>query len=374
MNGSTCPKGGLLVISGHDFRSPRKAGIHFITREAKKSFDNISFFSIGFSNLSILKGDARVSLAQQSNTWEMYEGVNCYLWKTLLHPVNRTLPFLKGATSATYRLYSHLPNAELDAAANGASTIVFEAGLAPIFVERIRKLAPKAKFIYIASDLLETIGVHQYVIDAHDMALEEFDLIRIASRKMEKRYARVAQKTKYIPHGQDLGQRDATKPSPYHDAPNIVSVGSMLFDPTYFAIVAPSFPEVNFHVIGAGGPVPQMPNISDYGELPFADTLPFIKFAQAGVAPYHGSQQNAYLADSSLKLQQYAHFKLPSICPAFAVGDHPNRHGYDPDDPATMISATRRALGAPTSPWGQAPIGWDEVARLIFRPVDMSER
>ena len=43
----------LLVISRHDFRSPRKASVHFIARELAKSA-TVRFASIGFSLLSKL--------------------------------------------------------------------------------------------------------------------------------------------------------------------------------------------------------------------------------------------------------------------------------------------------------------------------------
>src|SRR5690606_20960689 len=90
----------FLVLSAHDYRSPRKAGMHFIARELAK-MGPTRFFSLRYSFLSRYKQDPRVSLDKEANKIAMHEGVECYLWKTFIHPI-RVRPF----ESLMYHIYS----------------------------------------------------------------------------------------------------------------------------------------------------------------------------------------------------------------------------------------------------------------------------
>jgi hypothetical protein len=48
----------------------------------------------------------------------------------------------------------------------------------------------------------------------------------------------------FIPHGVDVRARDQEKPSPYGPGLHAVSVGSVLFDESFFTSAADQFPEV----------------------------------------------------------------------------------------------------------------------------------
>ncbi|MGO8846274.1 MAG: hypothetical protein ACLQFI_13225, partial [Methylocella sp.] len=99
----------ILIISGHDFRSPRKANIHFIAQELAK-IASVRFLSVGFSNLSLIKGDPRLELAGQANVARHDNGVECFLWKTFVHPCNIRLRSLRWLERAHFRYYrSRLP-------------------------------------------------------------------------------------------------------------------------------------------------------------------------------------------------------------------------------------------------------------------------
>jgi 2-beta-glucuronyltransferase len=68
----------ILIITGHDFRSPRRTTIHFVAQELAKAA-SVRFLSVGFSYLSLLKGDPRSELAELANTASHVNGVECYL-------------------------------------------------------------------------------------------------------------------------------------------------------------------------------------------------------------------------------------------------------------------------------------------------------
>jgi 2-beta-glucuronyltransferase len=98
-NGEPMTAAPFLLISGHDFRSPRQANTHFIADELARR-GQTRFFSVGFSFLSKLKHDPRVSLWDRANTIENYNGVDTYLWRTFLHPFNLRKKLLAPVTAA----------------------------------------------------------------------------------------------------------------------------------------------------------------------------------------------------------------------------------------------------------------------------------
>ena len=95
----------FLVLSAHDYRSPRKASIHFITNELAKRGPT-RFFSLRYSMLSRYTADPRLSLDDQANRIATHQGVECYLWKTMIHPFNTRRSWLRPAESIMYRWYS----------------------------------------------------------------------------------------------------------------------------------------------------------------------------------------------------------------------------------------------------------------------------
>ena len=80
------PRKSFVIISGyHDYRSKRKADLHFIADEIKKRGD-VSFFSLRYSYLTRYREDPRHDLWDRANRCEDAGGVGCYLWRTPIHP------------------------------------------------------------------------------------------------------------------------------------------------------------------------------------------------------------------------------------------------------------------------------------------------
>ena len=71
-------------------------------------------------------------------------------------------------------------------------------------------------------------------------------------------------------------------PNPYSGGPNAVFLGFWPIDVPFLRAAARARPDVTFHVVGQTIDVPE-PNIVSYGELPFRDTLPFVKHADVGL-------------------------------------------------------------------------------------------
>jgi 2-beta-glucuronyltransferase len=171
----------------------------------------------------------------------------------------------------------------------------------------------------------------------------------------------------FVPQGIRKEDYAAAGANPYAGGRNAVSVGSMLFDPEFFAHAAARFPDVKFHVIGAGMQFSAPGNVVQYPEMPFRATLPYVRYANLGIAPYRPAPDCEYISDTSMKLLQYEYCGLPAVCPAFAAGDNPNRFGYAPGDPQSIAAAVEAALAhrqlAP-----RRFLGWEDIARRLLNP------
>ena len=85
------------------------------------------------------------------------------------------------------------------------------------------------------------------------------------------------------------------------------------------------------------------PNAVVRQEMPFADTIPYVKHASIGIAPYANEGAPGHLSDTSLKLAQYEFVGLNAVCPFFACGEKPGRFGYDPGDASSIFKALTEA-------------------------------
>jgi 2-beta-glucuronyltransferase len=355
------------MISGHDYRSKRQANVHFIMRELEKQ-GQARFFSIGFSFLSLIKHDPRASLWSRSNQIEVFNGVECYLWKTAIHPFNLHYNALSGLELICFRAYIKRACSVLKHWVAEANTIILESGMAIIFYDLIKTLNPNARILYICSDALGTISCASFLSQELHRVAPKLDGVRVPSKKLVSEFTS-PKNVFYVPHGMDADNLNTSEPSPYQGGINLVSVGSMLFDPSFFQIAASLFPEYIFHVIGGGKKARSLTasNIKLYDEMPFKETIAFIKHAQLGIAPYEGSKVSSYLVDTSMKLMQFEAFGLPAVCPYLAAEQHAGRFGYEPGNAKSIESAIRSALSYGRFQ-GTVPLSWAEVTTRILHP------
>jgi 2-beta-glucuronyltransferase len=358
----------FLMLSQHDFRTPRWANVHFIAAELAKRGE-CRFFSHGFSVLSAVKGDPRTPIAASANRIERRDGVECYLWKTPLHPVHLDAPALRPIERLAFAAYRAFPSPVLARWIGEATTIVIESGLSPLFIALCRKANPSARLIYLCSDDLATIGCSPVLIEALRAGEPMLDDIVIPSRALAHSFER-GDLLRNVPHGIDPSIARDADPSPYESGLHAVSVGSMLFDRTFFEIAAPAFPAVTFHVIGAGASAQGLsgPNLRVYPEMEYRRTLPFVKHAAFGVAPYSQARFPAYLVDTSMKLMQFAYFGTPAVCPHAAAGGRAGRFGYVQGDRASILAAVENALAAPRLPGGSV-LTWAEATDRMLDPA-----
>ncbi|MBB2181144.1 GumK N-terminal domain-containing glycosyltransferase [Gluconacetobacter tumulicola] len=358
---------GSLVISVHDYRSRRKASVHFITSELAKR-GRTRFFSIGLSRLSEHRGDTRADLASCANRVETIDGVECFLWRTAWHPFNIRRQALAPVEETLFWFYRHLIPRIPKQWLSDADTVFIESGMAPVFIEDVRRLNPNARIVYLASDDLDVIDCAETIKRRFRANFDSIDTVRLPSRLLRQGMPH-ERNAYYIPHGIDRAIAEPIYPDPYGNRRCGISMGSMLFDASFFTIAAEEFPDVDFHVIGAGKAADGLkaPNIIIHAEMPFAETLPYVQHAAFGIAPYLDRGTPRYLIDTSLKLRQFGLFGIPAVCPEFALGDQPGRCGYVPGDRASIRRAIQDALSH-DEPIQPQMLAWHEVVDRIMTP------
>ena len=183
----------MLILTAHDYRTPRKASLHFIADELVKNHQ-VRFFSLRYSLLSRNRPDGRHDIVDKANKLETVNGVDCYFWKTLLHPINTRKPILQPLEKLAFKLYVRCAPKILKDWIKRADTIFFESGAPPIFLDLAIKLNPNARKVYIASDELDAINVAQYVKDIVYKQSEDFDAICVNSPTMAKDFSENAKR------------------------------------------------------------------------------------------------------------------------------------------------------------------------------------
>lgn len=361
----------FLLLTALDYRTPRKANLHFIADELVQR-GKTRFFSLRYSHLSRYKGDPRCEIDAHCNYIELYKGVECFLWKTMAHPFNTRKKSLRPLENMLFNGYRTFLHPVLRRWLQEADIIFFESGIAPVFFDTACRLNPLAKKIYIASDDLHTISVADYVHRCFEQAAPRMSALCLPSRALATTMPDSDNKF-FVPHGLDHSILKRGDPCPYGPGEHAVSVGSMLFDPDFFRIAAQAFPHIQFHIIGSGHEHEVYPdNVRVYAEMPFKDTLRYINHATFGIAPYRSADVPDYLADTSMKLMQYDFFGLPAVCPQSVVGAYRSRFGYQVGNATSIEAAIRTALAAPHVP-SMHYLSWAEVVDRLMAPQQFND-
>ncbi|CAA9526788.1 MAG: Xanthan biosynthesis glucuronosyltransferase GumK [uncultured Sphingomonas sp.] len=360
----------VVLISGyHDYRTPKRASIHQIADGLVRCGYEVAFISTRFSNLSRTKGDSRLFLWDKANEVVTVNDVQCLLWRTTLHPFRSSVGPLDTLMGRLFPAYSNLPSSEFDQLVSYADYIVFEAGVPGIYLRRLRRLNPAAKIICYCTDRPDTVGSHPFVGRRlmEDQQLVDHFILR--SSMMADYFGFARGRLYRTGFGIHEPEFENIGPSPYAvGSQAAVSVGSMLFDETFFDVAAPAFPDLQVHVIGSGADLQPAPNLRVHPEMPFADTLPFVKHASIGIAPYRPAPAANYLADTSLKLAQFEYFGIPAVCPHFAVGTSSSRIGYEPGNEQSIRDAVKAALALTGKTESRSFPDWSEVAMRVLEP------
>lgn len=364
----------VFISAFHDYRTPKKASIHQIADGLVRAGFEVSFISTRLSWLSRRKGDSRLFLWNKSNIVEAVNGINCFLWRTALHPFRTKIGVVDAIIGKLFAVYANTPSKTFDKLISPADYVILEAGIPAIYLQRIKRLNPTAKIICYCTDRPDTVGSHPAISRILIKENRLIDHFILRSAAMADYFYFAKDRLYKTGFGIDHAQFSDIGISPYNGSGNTaVSVGSMLFDETFFDIAAQAFPDLQFYVIGSGAEMTPTSNLNIYGEMPFSDTLPFVKHASIGIAPYRPAAGVEYLADSSLKLAQFEYFGIPAVCPHFAVGTSHSRIGYEPDNEQSIKNAISAALAMAGKVEPRKFPDWSEIAMRVLEPTSFTD-
>lgn len=169
-------------------------------------------------------------------------------------------------------------------------------------------------------------------------------------------------------HGLDTAAYDACLHSPYASGTrNAVFVGTGYMDTDFLQAAATAHPQCHFQIIGPMRDHLHLPNVHFLGEMPFKATLPYVKFADVGLAARTFRKGYASTLTDSLKIIQYRYCGLPIVAPDFLDLHREGVFYYTAGDVTSCASAMDAALKHGTHPEYAVEVHtWDEVARALL--------
>ena len=334
----------VILISWHLYNSKRKAGFHWLASSFHKMGWEVVFVTTQLSLFSIV-GDPRFrfSLLKDANRLiKLGERLKGYILFTLWHPVNPKNKLLNKLISLLYPFYGKKLPKNLIEQIQEASLIIFESTSSILFFDELKKINPSARFVYRMSDDMRILRHHQYVLDAEYEIARKFDLVSIPSHYIFNRFKDLPNVRLHY-HGIEKEIFDKETASPYPKGVNAVFIGNNYFDYSFIEIASDLFPNVNFHIIGPISNLPVKKNIIVYGEIPFSETVPFVKHADIGLHTLAEFPYSDSFTDT-LKVIQYTYNRLPIIAPDFLKTEREHMFYYKPNDRLTIKNAVEMAL------------------------------
>jgi 2-beta-glucuronyltransferase len=360
----------ILFLSPHAFLpSTRKTSVHFVSEALADRGHSVATISVGYSLLTRFKNPSlfRLLVAEQKNRFvEKSSNYRSACYVPLLHPFSSKTPLFARAMALFFRLYGSVLPRFIENEAKAADIMVLESGTSICFFEAIRRVNKTARIVYFRRDRLDSVGASRYLVDVEQRLGPAFDCVMVPSPSLAE-HLPAGTKVKYVPQGIDKRGFDQCQTSPYPaGSRNAISVGNMLFDDAAVTAMARHNPGVSFHLFGSGiaGDFPS--NVKVYGERPFEEIIPFIKFADFGLAPYRLTEKELYIAASSLKLQQYSYCLLPILVPELLAGTRDNLITYRQTGEHDWANIVERALAAKKDPaWRSGIVSWQDVAAQV---------
>ncbi len=334
-----------VLLTYHCRKSPRQAGFHQLAHALRNEGWETLFLTAPYSLLSQIRNNyrSRCIIPEETNRLHRHgENDYSYVLKTPWHPVNLKNRFLNGIFAPLFRRYDRFLTGEMMDYIRQADLFIFESCAALLFFDKIRKINPKAKMIYRVSDDLKLLNVPPVVLEAEKKSAPLFDLVSSPSAYLHRYFEHFGHAS-LDHHGlrKDLYDKDYENP---YDASctNVVFIGQAHLDYDFLRRALQICPHWKFHVIGPLSSEHMSENIIYYGEKPFEETIPFIKYADIGLHTL-AFRPGAGSFTDSLKVVQYTYCRLPIIAPDFLECDRSNFIYYRPGDSVSIARALETA-------------------------------
>lgn len=361
----------VTFITGHYYPSKRRAGFHNLADAALRLGYAVNFVTVAFSLFSYLRNDYRIhapGIRQNCNTPHRLEnGLVSYVHFTLWHPMTFLLPALNRLSMRWMDAYGRGSLGAMLPLVRGTDIFVFESCPGLFLFPQLQAINPGARMVYRVSDDIRILGAtHPRLVEVERELAPRFDRISVPSAAMLDMFPGVP--VRLDRHGLDTRAYDACTASPYAPGTrNAVFVGTGYMDMDFLRAAAPAHPACQFHIIGPMRDELHLPNVHFHGEMPFRDTVPFIKFADVGLGIRTFRRGYASTLTDSLKILQYRYCGLPIISPDFLDLQRDGVFYYHPGDAASCAEAVGQALAHGRHADYAAEVHtWDEVAERLL--------
>lgn len=363
----------VILVTGHYFKSRRKAGFHWLAEAFWQLGWEVFFMTAPISWLSFIRQDYRFQypiLKEAGKLIEVRPFLWSYVWFTLWHPANLRYNFLNAMSHHLWQKYSQFSLGEIANVVAKADLFIFESTPALLLFESCKHLNSRAKFIYRVSDDLRLLSNHPLVLETEKKIAPHFDLVSATSPKIADIFSLATTNVKLHYHGIPKFLFQANLTNPYaSQTPNIVFVGNSFFDHDFLKIASKSFPKCTFHIIGPIEHRIKRNNIIFYGEVPFEDTIPYLKYADVGLQTRSYHPYIDSLTDT-LKVIQYTYCQLPIIAPRYLKSQKPHIFSYDYNDQESIELSLKMALKYDRNQIDISPIlSWQETVKIMLQDL-----
>ncbi len=330
----------------------------------------MSFVTVGLSLLSYLRRDYRTrypGLRKDHNVVRrMRPGFVSYVFFTPWHPHTLLYP-LDRLLYGVMDKYENFITPELGEILSEADAVIHESSSALFLFYAARRLSPSALQIYRVSDDIRILrSTHPRMIELEQEIAPLFDCVSVPCRVMLDKFPDLPRLHLHT-HGIDKKAFDAVLESPYAPGTrNAVLVSAWRTDDEFFKSAAQFCPQVDFHCIGPLEREIKAANIHYYGEMPFSQTLAYIKFADIGLQVVRDMGAATATLTDNLKVIQYRYCGLPIVAPDF-LDLHREGIFYYGADSASCAEAVLSALEYGKCPdFAGETRTWDELAEQLL--------
>lgn len=297
-------------------------------------------------------------------------GLDSFVHFTPLHPHTTLIAPLDNMLSGLMKKYDRYSLGPLQERIQQADVVVYESNTALYLVRQCQALAPQARHIYRVSDDIRTMrSTPAGMVALEQQVAAEFSSISVPCTALAQKFVGLPNVQVHF-HGLNKDAFDACNTTPFApDTVNAVFVGLGFYDAQAVHDMAASSPAVHFHILGITRPAREVPpNVTYYGELPFPQTIPYIKFANCGLYTLEASSRPMQAYTDSLKVMQYRYCGLPIVAPNFLDLHRKGVFYYTPGDAFSCHAALQQALhnGCDAS-YAHEVRTWSEVAKALLQ-------
>lgn len=343
----------VILFTEHYYLSSNKAGFHWIAKAFAEKLYDVIIITTPISLLNIKKkAYLKNNLKSLNKIKKVDSHIKEYILFSLLHPIeikikwkiiNEIVKYIMAMIRLIYKntLFDQKIKYEIE----NADIIVFESSLALLFIERIKKFNKYAKYIYRVSDDLRFLKIDDYVRRKEKMMSFQFDIVSVPSLYIYQKFMDYKVKNVYLQkHCINKKMFDLNVENPYtNNNINAIFVGMSHLDFNFIDIASSYYEDIKFHIIGPFKKQIKRNNIIYYGVMKFENTIPYIKYADIGLATRSDANHVEMLSDS-LKILQYEYCHVPIIIP-----DKINKNGnyifkYKYNNESSIIKAIKLAI------------------------------